>query len=112
MDLYATIADERRASADLLGLSAERSATPSLCDARTVRGAGAHLLVPLVTSGPRFGHALLRDRNIDRASEKSSAQVAALSDAASVADSRDDADHRFTPPGLDLGVLRRLLGAA
>ncbi len=102
MDLYPAIADERRASADLLaGLSTGQLATPSLCEAWTIRDVGAHLLMPLVTSGPKFGYALLRNRmDFNRASEMLTAQVARRSDAEIVAGLRDNADHRFTPPGL------------
>lgn len=102
MDLYAAIADERRTAADLLaGLSPEQLATPSLCDAWTVRDVGAHLLMPLVTSGPKFGFTLLRNRmDFNGASEMLTAQVARRSDAEIVAGLRDKADHRFTPPGL------------
>ncbi len=102
MDLYPAIADERRSVAALLvELTPEQLASQSLCGNWTVRDVGAHLLMPLVTSMPKFGLAMVRSRmDFDRASELLTASVAQRSDAQIAAGLRDNADHRFTPPGL------------
>lgn len=102
VDLFAEIADERRRTADVLAsLTPEQMRTPSLCDAWTVRDVAAHLLMPLITPGPKFGVALISHRlNFSRTSEALTADVAQRSDADLVAGLRDNAASRFTPPGL------------
>lgn len=102
MDLYAAIADERLGMADLLaGLTPDQSDTQSLCAAWTVHDVGAHLLMPLVTSMPRFGFTMLRNRmDFDRTSESLTAAVGQRSDAEIATELRAKATHRFTPPGL------------
>lgn len=102
MDLFAEIADERLRLADLLAtLTTEQMRTPSLCEAWTVRDVGAHLLMPLITPGSKFGLAFIRHRfNFDRASEALTASVARRSDAELVAGLRENAASRFTPPGM------------
>ena len=63
MDIWATIAAERRATADLLEpLTAEQWATPSLCGAWTVKDVAVHL-VPTTGKGlGEFVGAVLRQR--------------------------------------------------
>lgn len=102
MDLYPAIADERRSVADLLAeLTPAQLATPSLCGIWTVHDVGAHLLMPLVTSLPTFGVAMVRCRmNFDKASEMLTARVAQRPDSQIVDGLRENAGHRFTPPGL------------
>jgi uncharacterized protein (TIGR03083 family) len=60
---WESIRAQRLALADQLeGLTAEGWATPSLCDAWTVRDVAAHLIVPHVVSIPRFGRSLVGAR--------------------------------------------------
>ncbi|MFN8126011.1 MAG: maleylpyruvate isomerase family mycothiol-dependent enzyme [Candidatus Nanopelagicales bacterium] len=102
--LSADIADERRATADLIeGLSDAQLDTPSLCGAWTVRDVAAHLLMPLVTSTPRFAWTMVRNRgNFNAASESLTAEVARRPTPEIAAGLRDRAARRFTPPGLGL----------
>ena len=71
MDVWASLADERRATADLLaGLTDEQWSRPSLCSAWTVKDVAVHL-VPSTGEGlSEFVWATVRARgNIHRASE-------------------------------------------
>jgi uncharacterized protein (TIGR03083 family) len=101
MDLWATLADERLATADLLdGLTDEQWATPSLCSAWTVKDVAVHLL-PTTGNGIReFLWAVVRSRgSLHRASESVVAKYAArMSPDDIVRDLRDHADQRFEPP--------------
>ncbi len=102
MDTFAEIASERRLLADLVDeLSPEQEATRSLCGAWTVHDVTAHLLMPLVTSMPKFVLVMARNgMNFDRANVALTAGVAKLSSAEIAEGLRSKADHRFTPPGL------------
>jgi uncharacterized protein (TIGR03083 family) len=102
MDPWEIIAAERRAIADQLeGLTAERWTTPSLCAGWTVRDVLAHLVMPHVTSMPKFILVMLRSRmNFDRANQVLTAGQAARPIPDLVADLRRFATGRFTPPGL------------
>ncbi|MGH3448341.1 MAG: maleylpyruvate isomerase family mycothiol-dependent enzyme, partial [Nocardioidaceae bacterium] len=63
MQVWESVAAERRALADLLDtLSPEQLATPSLCDAWTVREVAAHLVVSHTVTMPGFAVALARAR--------------------------------------------------
>ncbi|MEI8082679.1 MAG: maleylpyruvate isomerase family mycothiol-dependent enzyme [Actinomycetes bacterium] len=101
MDLFAEIADERRGMADLVaGLTEEQLATPSLCGAWDVRSVVAHLLMPLVTSTPKFAIAMLRaGGNFNKANIQLTASVAKRPTADLIAGLREHADSQFTPPG-------------
>ncbi len=102
-ELWAAIADERRALADLLaGLTPEQWETPSLCGAWTVKEVAVHLL-PTVGKGlAEFGVAMVRARgNFHRANlAVASRHAAALGAEDVVAALRDGAGSRFTPPGV------------
>ena len=102
MDIFGEIADERRLTADLVvALSPDQLSTPSLCGAWTVRDVSAHLLMPLVTSTPKFVFAMARSgMNFDKANKVLTAGVAGRSTAEIAAGLRANADSRFTPPGL------------
>lgn len=102
MEIFDAIADERRLTADFVAsLDPDQLATPSLCDAWTVRDVAAHLLMPLVTPMPKVVLAMARHgMNFDRASISLTAATARRSTADIVTGLRDRADSRFTPPGL------------
>ncbi|MDX6374849.1 MAG: hypothetical protein QOD98_3837 [Nocardioidaceae bacterium] len=103
MDIWTTLAEERRATADLLaGLTEEQWAAPSLCSAWTVKDVAVHL-VPNTGKGlGEFVWATVRARgNLHRASESLTAKyAAAMSTAEVVAALRADAEDRFAPPGV------------
>jgi uncharacterized protein (TIGR03083 family) len=102
-DLFAVIADERRATADLLaGLTEEQWAVPSLCEAWTVKDVAVHLLPTTGKGVGEFVWAVVRSRgNIHRASEALVAKYAVMTTPAKiVASLREHADDRFAPPGV------------
>ncbi|SDF55155.1 TIGR03083 family protein [Blastococcus aurantiacus] len=100
---WTTVAAERRALADLLdGLSPEQWATPSLCAGWTVRHVAAHLMAGPTGSWTGFLRAMVRARgSFDRANHLLADDRARLPTATLVADLREKAGDRFTPPGLD-----------
>ena len=103
MDIWATLAQERRATADLLaGLTGEQWAQPSLCSAWTVKDVAVHL-VPTTGKGMgEFVWATLRARgNVHRASESLVATyAAAMTPVEIISKLRADAEDRFAPPGV------------
>ena len=103
MDIWATLAEERRATADLLaGLTDDQWARPSLCSAWTVKDVAVHL-VPTTGKGMgEFVWATVRARgNVHRASESLVAKyAAAMSPAEIIGKLRADAEDRFAPPGV------------
>ena len=102
-ELFEVIAIERRATADLLaGLTPEQWATPSLCDAWTVKDVAVHLLPTTGKGISEFLWAVVRaGGHLHRASESLVARYAArLTPAEIVAALRDHADDRFAPPGV------------
>ena len=100
---WTTIAAERRALADLLdGLTPEQWAGPSLCAGWTVRHVAAHLMAGPTGSWTGFLRAMVRARgSFDRANHLLADDRARLPTATLVADLREHAGDRFTPPGLD-----------
>lgn len=100
---WTTIAAERRALADLLdGLSPEQWAAPSLCRGWTVRHVAAHVMVGPTGSIPGFLRAMVRARgSFDRANHLMADRRAQRPAATLVADLREHAGSRFTPPGAD-----------
>ncbi|SEO97741.1 maleylpyruvate isomerase family mycothiol-dependent enzyme [Trujillonella endophytica] len=100
---WATIATERRALADLLeSLTVEQWATPSLCRDWTVRHVAAHLMVGPTGSTAGFLRAMVRARgSFARANHALADDRARLPTATLVADLRERAGSRFTPPGMD-----------
>lgn len=100
---WAQLAIERRAFADVLeGLSEEQWRTPSLCSSWTVAGVTTHMMVGQTGTLPQFLSAMLRARGrFARANELMVERKADRATSAIVADLRDHADDRFTPPGLD-----------
>ena len=94
------IADERRGLADLLEtLDEAQWDTPSLCEGWSVRTVAGHLTVGWNISIPRFAFAMVRHRGFDRANDHLSRDLGARSGAEIVADLREHAEERFTPPG-------------
>jgi len=102
-DLFSVLADERRATADLLvGLSDEQWSVRSLCSAWTVKDVAVHLVPTLGRGLGEFLWATVRSRgNVHRASESLVAKYGArLSPAEIVTALRDGAEDRFAPPGV------------
>lgn len=102
MDIWEMIADERRQLADLFGgLSADQWGTQSLCGAWKVHDIAAHLLMPLITPGPKFLLAMARSGgNFDKASRRLTTAVGKRSNEELVAGLRENATSHFAPPGL------------
>lgn len=102
VDTFEMIAHERRGLADVLaGLDTQQWSTPSLCQEWTVHDVASHLLMPLVTSIPRFMVAMVGSGfSFDRANVKLTAAVAQRSNEELVSGLRANAEHRFKPPGL------------
>ena len=103
MDIWAVLADERQATADLLdGLTEDQWSAPSLCQAWTVKEVGVHLLPNLGRGIGEFLWAVARKGgSLHRASESLVAKYAAtLAPAEIVVSLRDHADDRFAPPGV------------
>lgn len=96
------IAEERLNTADILtGLDDHQWATQSLCTEWKVRDVAAHLLMPLVISGPRFGAALVRAGfDFNKANLRLTAQVAQRSNNEIIDGLREHATSRFKPPGM------------
>jgi len=100
---WTTIAEERRALADLLeGLSADQWDAPSLCGEWSVKGVAVHLMVGPTGSWRSFASAMLAARGrferanvvmVERRLDRPVAEV--------VADLREYADSRFVPPTMD-----------
>jgi uncharacterized protein (TIGR03083 family) len=100
-EMFAAAADERRELAELLDtLTADQWRAASLCQSWAVRDVAAHLVMPMVTSIPRFVAAMLAARgNFDKANIGLTARVADRhgDDVAGLL--RANAASRFTPPG-------------
>lgn len=99
-DLYAALADERRAIADRLEvLTPEQWRTPTLCPAWDVHGMAAHLVVPTEFSAVEMVVGLAKARfSPDRLSVAMAAKRARLPSSELVARLRDNADSRSAPP--------------
>src|SRR3954468_2317089 len=106
MDVWAAIADERRALADQLDqLTQEQWETPSLCGAWSVRDVAAHLIVPHTISMPQFLLAFARaGGRFARANVRLTDQAARRPTAELVTEIRRFADSRFAPPGMGPGA--------
>lgn len=100
MELWAALADERRAIADRLDtLTAEQWATPSLCSAWTVHQMAAHLLVSCDFTVAEAVVALARARgNPDTLQLILARKRARLSSPDIVAQLREKAEARKAPP--------------
>lgn len=94
------VATERLALADTLAeLDAGQWATPSLCDAWTVRDVAAHLTTAFTTSGPTFLVSIVQSGfNFDKANDKISRRAAEQPVDVILETLRSNAEHRFTPP--------------
>jgi len=102
-ELFAVIATERRATADLLsGLTDEQWSAPSLCEAWTVKDVAVHLVPDTGKGLGEFVWATVKARgNLHRASEALTAKyAAAMTTEQVVAALRDGAEDRFEPPGV------------
>jgi uncharacterized protein (TIGR03083 family) len=94
------IAEERRALADLLdGLSDAQWDTPSLCEGWRVREVVAHLAMPFSASLLRIGFRVILKRGDFNKVADEWARQEKRSNSDLVAALRDNAEHRFTPPG-------------
>lgn len=100
---WRTIRAERQALADLLDtLTPEQWATPSLCRGWTVRHVAAHLMAGPTGSAAGFLRAMARARgSFARANQLLTEDRARLPPAVLVAELREHAGSRFTPPVLD-----------
>ncbi len=95
------LAQERRAFADLLeGLDESQWETPSLCGSWSVADVATHMMVGQTGSLAAFATAMLQARGrFARANEVMVERKRDRPRSAIVADLRDHAEHRFTPPG-------------
>lgn len=101
-DLFAEIADERRALAEVIEqLSDDQLATGSLCGSWSVKEVGGHLILAMVTSLPKLITTMIvKGGSFDRANDALSRQVAAPRSGKEIAATlRERASFRFTPPG-------------
>lgn len=97
---FAAVAADRRALAvTLAGLDDDQWATPSLCGEWDVRHVVAHLTSGWNVGAAGFAWLMLRHRGFHGANEALTARLAERPTEAIVADLRDHADERFTPPG-------------
>jgi uncharacterized protein (TIGR03083 family) len=101
MEHWETIAAERRCLADQLDdLTADQWAAQSLCEAWTVRGVVAHLVMAHKVSVPRFTLAIVRAQgSFARANVALTAREAEHPTAELVSDLRRLADSHVKPPG-------------
>ncbi len=102
VDQWQVVAAERLALADLLEpLTPQQWATPSLCEAWTVRDLAAHLLVPFRISKTRFALDMVRAAGrFERANVAATSREARRPTEDLVADLRMFARKRFVAPGL------------
>lgn len=102
MELLDLIAVERERAADFgAGLSPEEYGTQSLCGEWSIRDVLGHLLMPLVTPTPRAMLAIARRGfNFDKANLDLTARMRSYSVPELVDGLRENAHHRFKPPGL------------
>lgn len=100
MDLWSTVADERRAIATRLEtLTPEQWRTPSLCSAWSVQDMTAHLLVSATFTLAEAARAMVRARgDVDRLQQVLVDRRAHLSTDDLVAGLREHADARKAPP--------------
>jgi uncharacterized protein (TIGR03083 family) len=101
MDLQAAVTDAFVALADVVGpLNDAGWDTPSLCEGWRVREVVAHLTMPVRYDAQRFMAELEEcDGDFTELSNRVAARDAALPTDVLVAGLRDDAMHRWTPPG-------------
>jgi uncharacterized protein (TIGR03083 family) len=101
MDLLSAIADERRTLATLLeGFTPEQWAQTSLCDGWTNREVAAHLTMGLTVSTPKFMVLMFKARGDFNRAADTFARATAMQPTASIIKTiRDNADHKFKPPG-------------
>jgi uncharacterized protein (TIGR03083 family) len=98
--IFAMIADERRALADLVdGLSAAQWDAPSLCAGWRVREVVAHTTMGFSVSMVRLALMMLVKRGDFNKVADTWARRDTRSNAELVAALRANAEHRFTPPG-------------
>lgn len=99
--MFEWIAAERRRLADVIeSLDSTQLATPSLCGDWTVSECAAHLTAGINLSWRSFGVEMLKARgSFDVANSAITRKLAGRGVAQTVADLRDQAEHRFTPPG-------------
>lgn len=100
-EIFAAITDERRQLATIFdSFTPEQWATPSLCDAWSVRDVAAHLVVPLIVPVWRFGIAMALARgNFGRANVTMTRQVVRAHGDRLPDLLAEHAAKRFTPPG-------------
>lgn len=100
-EIFAAITDERRQLATILGeFTPDQWATPSLCDAWSVRDVAAHLVVPLIVPMWRFGVAMAIARgDFDRANRSMTQRVVRAHGDRIPELLALHAEKRFTPPG-------------
>lgn len=99
--VFDAIADERRMLADVLdGLDEAQWATQSLCGEWDVRDVAAHLLGPTVTGIPEILWLVVRARgDFEKSNMALTDRVVARHGDRLPQMLRDNASHRFTPPG-------------
>ncbi|MFN8027927.1 MAG: maleylpyruvate isomerase family mycothiol-dependent enzyme [Acidimicrobiia bacterium] len=100
-DTFTLIAGQRRAVADVLDtLNVEQWNTSSLCEGWTVREVAAHLAMPLTTGMASIMWRMLKAKgNFDKVADDYARTASSQTTSQLVAAIRDNAEHRFTPPG-------------
>ncbi len=101
-EYFAQAAAHRRRTADILeGLTPEQWATPSLCGNWTVQQVAGHLTAGWNIGMGKFMWGLVKARgDFNVANSRFAEQLGSRSPAEIIADLRDNADDRFTPPGI------------
>lgn len=100
-ELFEMVAAERRALADdLAALTPDQWATQSLCAEWTVRDVAGHLTAAFLVSVPTLMLRIARNLgNFNRAMSQVAKELGARPTDEIVATIRENAEHRFTPPG-------------
>jgi uncharacterized protein (TIGR03083 family) len=100
-EIFRLIAAERRRAADMFeSLGEDQWNTPSLAEGWTVRELAGHMIAPFCIGLPRFALGIITSGGFDRFSHKFACQLGRRPVQDIVATLRNNADSRFTPPGL------------
>ncbi|WP_433293402.1 maleylpyruvate isomerase family mycothiol-dependent enzyme [Actinoplanes sp. CA-030573] len=95
------VAERRELAAMLEALTPEQWAAPSLCAGWRVREVVAHMTMPFRMSAPRFALEMAKAKaNFNLMADRMARRdTARMSDADLLDDLKDNAEHRWSPPG-------------